>query len=383
MIACTYCGRENDAAATHCRECGTALPAQPEAQSTLEDSPPKLPEPTLVRREDLEAAFSYEAGFHRADWDYVGQWIDSNVAPLDAETAWDEAILLWTTKLRDDLGGNYHVWQSPQTILLCDQPLQTARWVLAYAGRAAITIKELLGRTAWSGAFGRDVLLIFSDDDDYYQYLSYHSQDGEQAASGGVCLHSGITHIALPWRDQLIAASTIIHELTHDCLAHLPLPVWLNEGVAVRLEKEIAPSGYAPTLMMSSELAERHFAFWTEARLQAFWAGTTFYQPGDSNELSYNLAEVLVKLLSEKGDAPAFRAFLEAARQDDAGQTAALDVLGVDLGEIAGTFLGEGNWRPQRKAMIACWESVGWEKRGDEDGEAAEQPRTKGPPGAS
>jgi len=39
-----------------------------------------------------------------------------------------------------------------------------------------------------------------------------------------------------------------------------------------------------------------------------------------------------------------------------------MDILGVDLGEIAGTFLGEGNWRPQRKAMIACWESAGWKK---------------------
>ena len=45
-----------------------------------------------------------------------------------------------------------------------------------------------------------------------------------------------------------------------------------------------------------------------------------------------------------------------------------MDLLGIDLGEIAGTFLGQGNWRPQRKAMVRCWEAVGWPKpQGDED----------------
>jgi len=76
---------------------------------------------------------------------------------------------------------------------------------------------------------------------------------------------------------------------------------------------------------------------------------------------------VLVKLLSERGETNAFHAFLEAAHRDDAGQTAALDILGADLGELAGTFLGEGNWRPQRKAMVECWEAAGWQKGGEDD----------------
>jgi hypothetical protein len=371
MIACAYCGRENDAAATHCRECGTALPSKPVAV-TPPEAPPELSAPKFVNPEALETAFGYEDGFHRADWDVIGQWIDSKVAPLDAEAAWDEAVLLWTTKLRDDLGGNYHVLQSRQTVLLCDQPLDTAQWILDYAGRAAITIKEVLGQTAWSGAFGKDVVLVFSDEDDYYQYLSYHSPDGEQAASGGVCIHSGCTHIALPWNDQLGAANTIVHELTHDCLAHLPLPLWLNEGVAVTLQNAIAPLGFANAPIMPGELADRHFAFWTGENIQSFWAGTSFYQPGDPNELSYGLAQIFVKFLLEQGDADAFRTFLEVAQRDDAGQTAALDILGANLGEIAGTFLGEGNWRPQRKAMIACWESAGWEKSEDDDAASRE-----------
>lgn len=323
--------------------------------------PPQLPNPRLITPAELDGAFQFEDGFHRADWNAIGKWIDSNIGRPDMDEAWNEAALLWAKKLRDDLGGNYFVIQSRRTVLLCDQPLETARRLLDFAGRTATTIKERLDTTAWSGAFGKDVALVFSDQDDYYQYLSHHTRDGEQATSGGVCIRTGYTHIALPWFDELTAANTIVHELIHNCLAHLPLPLWLNEGMAVTLEKAISPAARAT--VMWGELAERHFAFWTEDNIQSFWSGISFYEPGDPNELSYSLAEVFVKLLSERAEAPAFRAFLEAAHRDDAGQRAAMDVLGVDLGGIAGTFLGDGNWRPQRKAMLACWDAAGWNER--------------------
>ncbi len=239
-----------------------------------------------------------------------------------------------------------------------------------YAGRAASTIKDYLGQTAWSGTLAKDVLLIFTELDDYDHYVAHHLAEGENPASGGMCLGSGYTHIALPWTDQTDAANAIIHELTHDCLAHLPLPHWLNEAVAVTLERAIgsprrqigesdqsavygASIGWRPP-MMWDDLAERHFAFWNEENIQTFWAGTSFHIPGESNELSYSLAEVFMKLLSERTTLEHFRKFLETARQDDAGQTAAIAILDVDLGDIAATFLGEGNWRPQRSAMTFC-----------------------------
>jgi hypothetical protein len=325
----------------------------------------------------MNKALRFADGFHRVNWELVHGWIDGHVdTGGDIEKIWDEAALLWVNQLREDIGGDYVVFKSKQTILLCDQAKDVAEWLLNYAGRAAATIKEHLGETAWQGAFGRDVVLVFSDEDDYYHYLAYHSLDGEQAASAGVCIHSGYTHIALPWRDAFDAANAIVHELTHDCLSHLPLPLWLNEGVAVTLQKSVAPptrglgqsdqdalfaaaiSWKAP--IMWDELAERHLEFWTEERIQSFWAGTAFFEPGEANELSYSLAEVFLKLITERTDRESFRAFLEAAHQQDAGQTAAIDILKTDLGDVAGTFLGKGNWRPQRKAMMACWEAAGW-----------------------
>ncbi len=386
MIDCGNCGIQNAPSATRCCRCGTALQPPP-LPDAVQKTPPDLPTPEFIQPAALADAFIFAEGFHRADWNHVRAWIETNVSVSDQEVAWNEAALLWVTKLREDLGGDYFVLQSRQTILLCDQPRETARWLLDYASRAAATIEEQLRETAWRGTFGKDVVLVFSDQDDYYQYLAHHSPDGEQAASGGVCIHSGYPHIALPWHDEFEAANTIVHELTHDCLAHLPLPLWLNEGVAVTLQKAIAPPSRAlaqsdqsalfaaainwQSPIMWDELAERHFAFWTEENIQSFWAGTSFFEPGDPNELSYSLAEVFVKLLTERSDGRTFRAFLETAHQDDAGQAAAMDILGVDLGDIAGTFLGGGQWRPQRRAMVAGWAAAGWKQSGNTEGGSA------------
>ena len=180
-------------------------------------------------------------------------------------------------------------------------------------------------------------------------------------------------HLAVKLTTELEAAQTLAHELTHGRLAHLPIPAWLNEGIAMRLQRVTAGvyapradegdqknfwaamSNWVPPLMWD-ELAERHHAFWNEQNIQSFWAGTSFEDNQESQELSYSLAEVLVNLLGENRDA--FLEFVSRAHYDDAGQTAALDCLGVCLGDTAGTFLGEGSWRPVRKSMVDCWNTV-------------------------
>lgn len=255
MSACSYCGKENSDTAANCWECGTELP-RPHKSEPAAITPPDLAKHKFIPPEALDAFFHFEAGFHRADWQAIDNWVNANISPIDTEAAYTDAALAWVTKLCEDLGGDYFILQSNQTILLCDQPRDRAHWLLDYTGQVATTIKNHLGQTAWAGAFGQKVVLLFSDEDDYYQYLSYHSQDGEQASSGGVCIHSGYTHIAIPWHGQLdTAANTIVHELTHDCLSHLPLPLWLNEGIAVTVQKAIAPPEHGLTQSDHSKLS--------------------------------------------------------------------------------------------------------------------------------
>jgi hypothetical protein len=138
-----------------------------------------------------------------------------------------------------------------------------------------------------------------------------------------------------------------------NCVAYLPLPLWLNEGLAVVFDRTVAQ---ARQPFLDHELRDRHLAFWNAERIQKFWAGVTFGEPGDSNELSYNLAEICVNLLLSQSKG--FGDFVKHADWHDAGQTAALDAMGSDLGKTAGTFLGPGNWRPNRKAMLAIREAA-------------------------
>jgi len=46
---------------------------------------------------------------------------------------------------------------------------------------------------------------------------------------------------------------------------------------------------------------------------------------------------------------------LRQAHYRDGGQTAALDCLGLSLGDVAARFLGPGDWRPYRKALTNIW----------------------------
>ena len=196
-------------------------------------------------------------------------------------------------------------------------------------------------------------IIVFAEEDDSYHYASWFDSEGEHAKSVGVQIQRGYPHVALLYEGELHSTETIVHELTHQCLSHLPIPLWLDEGVAQHLQKTIVGAR-----VVLDDLTERHFGYWNQERIQRFWAGASFHETRDSVELSYNLAVILVHFLIQKdGD---FLTFLRSARADDAGQTAAWDCYECCLGEAVGTFLGPGDWRPQRKAIKACWRAAGW-----------------------
>lgn len=330
-----------------------------------------MPQVSALKREEVEELFSFQEGFHDLDWMRAAAMIEQKFELLDQPKGFHDLVLMWLDRLREDLGGSYEVCVANDVAILCDQPRGTAQWLLRYAQDVMIAIREGLGQAAWHGEKRLHPILIFSEQDDYYQYVSRFCPDGEQAGSGGMCINAGYPHIVLFWHDETDAANGLVHELTHECLMHLSLPLWVNEGVAMSLQRNIAPAPappgqgvqeavFAATInwtppLMWYELKERHLDFWNEERLQSFWAGRSFYVPGDSNELSYSLAEVFIKLLAENKEKIYLERFLEHARPEDAGQSAALDILHRDLGEIAATFLGPGKWHPSPAAISRYW----------------------------
>jgi hypothetical protein len=189
------------------------------------------------------------------------------------------------------------------------------------------------------------VLLFFSDPDDYYTCISFFHKEGSHIQSSGIFIRGGYAHIAVPFIAIQNASRTLVHELAHNLLCHLPIPRWLNEGIACVIQTQMSGRQF----ILSREMASRHAGHWNETNIQTFWSGKSYHVPGDDSELSYSLGEILVRLVSDNG--ANFTDFIVHADWRDAGQDAALNVLSKDLGEVLGGFLGPGNWRPQRKAI--------------------------------
>ena len=319
-----------------------------------------------VELNSIGGALEEAEGFTRVNWDLVWEAVKRTVPDEDYQGTWDSLALQWVEILRDELGGNYRVSESDDYILLSEYGDEQVAYLLRVTAKAHSIILVNLGRLAAESGGVRDVILLFSELDDYDHYIAYFYDGTHIPQSGGVYLNAGYRHIALSDRGATDAAMTIVHELCHNCVHNLPVPAWLNEGVAVTLERKISReiiTDWRGAPIMDGELAERHHAFWNEENIQEFWAGTTFQMQDEAQALSYSLAEVLVHKLS--GDHRAFLDFLAAAHYDDAGQTAALDTLGINLGDAVADFLGPAEWRPVRKALVECWDRAKAAEKGN------------------
>jgi hypothetical protein len=190
--------------------------------------------------------------------------------------------------------------------------------------------------------------MMFDSQDYYYLYIShFYPETGEFALSGGIFINQGYGHFALPYQDLHESESAAAHELTHACLSHLPLPLWLNEGIAKTMEHAITNSD---PLHITHEVLEQHKIFWKSDNIQQFWSGASFFRPDEGNKLSYHLARLAVKSISH--DYERFKQFVLTAHARDAGENAAETCLGGSLGGLISQLLGEGEWTPAPESQI-------------------------------
>jgi hypothetical protein len=369
MKKCTWCGKEYGEDAERCLIDGAPLasreeikkqskptwtdyplaPANAAGRVVRHSSTQFSPTTHLIDLNRIDGAFEWAEGYSRPDWKVIREAIKATVLLKSQPRAWAEAAFQWAQQLRLDLGGQYEVRRSQEFVLVSTIDLKRAQDLLLFAERTLAQIYAWLKMAAWRTADGKHVILLFEDQEDYYQYVSYFLPDGVHPASGGCLLHRDYVHIALPFGNGGHVRATLAHELVHNSVVHLKLPLWLNEGLAVTFNRSIASATDRQRSMLDGDLKERHLAFWNPTNIQKFWSGVSFREAGDSNELSYSLAEIVLNLLVEASDT--LPAFVQAARWEDAGQDAALAVMGKDLGQVMATFLGEDNWRPNRKAI--------------------------------
>lgn len=110
---------------------------------------------------------------------------------------------------------------------------------------------------------------------------------------------------------------------------------------------------------VDEETADRHKRYWREHGLDGFWCGKGFSSSDKAQPLSYELAEILVRLLVDESRPPwfgrarepqrRFFAFLRAATAADGGEAGSREHLGYGLGDLAARFLGPGSWSPSRR----------------------------------
>ena len=178
----------------------------------------------------------------------------------ELEDAWKQCARHWLERLLKRLGGDYRIARSENFLFLSEHSDAAAAKSLAFLEQARSHIHKVLGEISPADAQGEHVVLRFTAEDDYYLYISHFDMDGAFAGSGGMFLDGGYQHIAYPQsRDAAEERRTLVHELAHGLLAHLPLPPWINEALAMAFERDLAGSTCEP---LSRDLAARHRAYW-------------------------------------------------------------------------------------------------------------------------
>jgi hypothetical protein len=283
----------------------------------------------------LSPHLAHCGGYPLLDWEAVGSWVDAFESDHLRHEAWNAAAHAWLLHMKTALGKTFELRASRHAMLLSSLDPNISRATLDYMERTLQRVVKVLDGIGLVPSLGRDLLLVFDDDESYYRYIScYYPDAGEFAFSGGMHIDSGCSHYVTVKNDLRLMEPIIAHEMTHGCLGHLPLPAWLNEGLAVNIEQRIAPT---PSAFTPLQLHGKHRAFWGEREIQEFWSGKSFLRIDDGGLLSYALARLVVEQLSR--DWELFKRFALAADGADAGAAAAKEHLGVDLGEFVCVLL--------------------------------------------
>jgi hypothetical protein len=277
-----------------------------------------------------------ENEFPYVDWSAVESWVANFPSNETQGVAWSMCERAWLLHLRAALGPSYRLAEAGDAMLISSLEPNMVRATLEFMNLTLRRIVRALNGVAAVPESANDILIVFDDHDGYYKYVShYYPEQGEFAASGGMYLHSGCSHFVTVKSDMHVIEPVIVHEMTHSCVAHLPLPAWLNEGIAVNMERRLGYSG--ASLYTPREMHQKHLAFWGQPEIQEFWSGKSFLRSDEGSMLSYDLARIIVEQLAK--DWEAFQDFVLAADRADAGSAAAHKHLDLGLEECVCAIL--------------------------------------------
>ncbi len=303
---------------------------------------------------DVAAHLFDGAGIPILDFDALEKWASTAPTPEETRNAIDLGRRAWLLYFRESLGASFTLTEIPGVWVLSPYPSRVAQAAARYIGNTAARIARLLPGLARFPAGERSILVVLDSQEDYYRYVAnYYPDEGEFAFSGGMFINAGCPHFVAVVAELAQLEPVITHEMTHYSLAHLDLPLWLDEGIAVNSEDQLSSTHRHPQAAL--ELVAKHQVFWTASTIQEFWAGKSFHRTDEGNELSYDLARRIVDLIGREWDN--FVRFASAAQRADGGAGAAHTELGMDLGELAAAALNmraDPRWSPEPGG----WEGV-------------------------
>ncbi|GAB2507384.1 hypothetical protein [Lysobacter humi (ex Lee et al. 2017)] len=302
--------------------------------------------PVRVAREPVELEWMADADWPIPDWQAIADaqrpdWDDDR-----RDAYWTEGAYRWLERMGQRWEPHLPVHESDHFLLLSSASPRECEVTLAFCERSRRRILQFLPGIASPQRMGKHVLITFADQDDYYGYVSNYYPPGEFAMSSGMFIDSGYGHfLAAEGERYEVIEPVISHELAHCLVCHLPLPAWLNEGIAVNTEHHFFPALADPRAQQyfPQEMVAKHAAFWNEQTIQEFWSGKSFVRPDEGCMLSYDLATKITRLAA--GDFNAFRQFVNRADGADAG-VAAEDALGFPVRNLIEAVLGDGPWDP-------------------------------------
>lgn len=285
--------------------------------------------------------------FTQPDWSRIDAWVRGQTGDLAEQDAiWMAIARSWISALCKEFGEAYRVDESEHFMLVSVASDAKADELLRFLERTLVDIREALPCLVGDPPAGKCPVLVVADHDRFYAYLADFTGSDELITIGGVFLNRGWGHFALPSHDLRLYEDTFAHELCHALVSRLRLPLWLDEAIAVTVENSITRRN---PYILDREMVERHQGYWTAAHIQAFWTGESFGFADDGHELSYHLAQFILNAIYQGGATPPDlinEFILQAGGSDDAGASAAREVLGFELGELLEHFLGEGDWDP-------------------------------------
>lgn len=222
-------------------------------------------------------------GFPFVDWKALDDW----AASAGGEELQQETSALgrraWLLHLRDALGPHFRLYESDSAYILSPLEIRVSMATADFVARARNRVRRILdGGIARFPDNEKSILLVMDDDDTYYHYVScYYPDQGEFAFSGGMFIKSGCAHFVTK-ADHLSNMEPIIaHELTHAALAHLSLPAWLDEGLAVNTERLVIGGSYFCVTRWLEDLWQHRFG----KSCAIFWPGISLLCPRPASSM--------------------------------------------------------------------------------------------------